>query len=243
MFRKPNRALARREPRIRVRADGFQRLPLYRRPVRLYWNDYRYNTASCLDSTRFTPEELDELAQLIAEPHSQARKLFQRNRAPYSREENAGRKRRKRRLGVHNSLWLTLRALTGGPSVYWRIISEWGLSKPIAYREFMHTILCLHDKLASEISWPTAEEREQLASSLRGLPGCIGRVDGTQVRICRPTLSQSLCYGGKIAAHSFNHQICVDLRGRYDLRCCCCASTDDQTSKPCRFLLTEMHCV
>ena len=92
VFGKPNRALARREPRIRVRAVGLQRLPLYRRPVRLYWKDYRYDTASCLDSTRFTPEELDELAQLIAEPDSQARNLFQRNRAPYSREENAGRK-------------------------------------------------------------------------------------------------------------------------------------------------------
>ncbi len=81
VFRKPNRALARREPRIRVRAAGLQRLPLYRRPVRLYWNDYRYDTASCLDSTRFTPEELDELAQLIAEPHSQVESLSGRQPA------------------------------------------------------------------------------------------------------------------------------------------------------------------
>ena len=36
VFRKPNRALARREPRMRVRAAGLQRLLLHRHPFRLY---------------------------------------------------------------------------------------------------------------------------------------------------------------------------------------------------------------
>ena len=76
-----------------------------------------------------------------------------------------------------------------------------------------------------QVRWPEAREtlpngelspfcREALSKMLLGLPGCIGYIDGTRIRIPKPMVGQGVEYSGKIKAHCLNHQVCVDLYGR-----------------------------
>jgi hypothetical protein len=72
----------------------------------------------------------------------------------------------------------------------------------------------INEALRDEISWPSAERRAQLGRMIRGMPGCIGHVDGTLCKIPRPRIPlHKRYYNNRKKMYCFNSTVIIDNEG------------------------------
>ena len=71
---------------------------------------------------------------------------------------------------------------------------------------------CISWALRDEIKWPDAIERQALASMVPNFLGCIGIIDGTLVKICRPWKNpeHAKWFNGRKKMYSMNNIVIVD---------------------------------
>lgn len=153
--------------------------------------------------TAFTLEEFEALHALL-QPGLQE---------PYG----AARRKRKRALSTRDMLFGYLKMMRSQHSSWETFAYEFGYSsKESAANLWKHVTGVVLDKLDYLVQWPSKEERRVLSdlSALSGLPGLIGYIDGTRLRLRRPTFGQHIVYSGKIKGHCTNNQIICDILGR-----------------------------
>jgi hypothetical protein len=73
----------------------------------------------------------------------------------------------------------------------------------------------LNEAISSEICWPTALERRELASLIPEFQDCIGIIDGTLVKLRRPKDAsiQRMYYSGCKKMHFMNNTVISDHHG------------------------------
>jgi DDE superfamily endonuclease len=91
----------------------------------------------------------------------------------------------------------------------------WNWSRTSANDDAVFIASCVNTAAASEIRCPTVAERAELATRIPELPGCIGFIDGTLVRIRRPYNDplNSNWFNGRKKMYCFNNTVIVDHNG------------------------------
>lgn len=75
---------------------------------------------------------------------------------------------------------------------------------------------CVVEAISNEIRWPDAAERETLATQVPQFEGCIGFIDGTLLKIRRPTISEHrVFFNGRKKMYSLNNTVIVDHNGLF----------------------------
>jgi hypothetical protein len=75
---------------------------------------------------------------------------------------------------------------------------------------------CINEVLASEIRWPSAEERRALGEMVPQFTGCIGLIDGTLCKIRRPKIEEhKTFFNGRKKMYCLNSTVIVDHHGLF----------------------------
>jgi hypothetical protein len=95
----------------------------------------------------------------------------------------------------------------------------WNWSKSCLCDDTLFVASCICEALEMEIRWPSAEERLELGNFLPQLPGCIGVVDGTLVRIRRPWKhpQHGSWYNGRKKIYCINNIVIIVHHGLFIL--------------------------
>ena len=159
------------------------------REVTGFFDEIMLNNA--LASTRFSSSEFDDLLQII-----QSQTQFSRNN----------------RLTLSESLLAFLMKLRSNMFLQ-DMALICGVSRSTVCRHYHKMLRVCTDAFQHEITYPEAEERDQLQQTIEDLPGAIGYVDATLVQIRRPKKRQSLHYSGRKKKHARIYQAMCDHRG------------------------------
>ena len=83
----------------------------------------------------------------------------------------------------------------------------------------MFVMECIQAAWGDEIRWPTADERRSLGEREPMFKGCIGMIDGTLIRISRPSNLQGRVarryYSGRKKIYAMNCTVVVDHDGLF----------------------------
>ena len=92
---------------------------------------------------------------------------------------------------------------------------NWAKSSVIDDQIFIAT--SINWALRDEIKWPDELERQALASTIPALPGCIGFIDGTLVKIRRPWKNpeHGKWFNGRKKMYCMNNVVIVDHHGLF----------------------------
>jgi hypothetical protein len=63
----------------------------------------------------------------------------------------------------------------------------WNYSKSTFCDDALFIASCINNALGNEIQWPTVEEKVSLVTHLQKFLGCIGFIDNTLNKICKPS--------------------------------------------------------
>jgi hypothetical protein len=76
---------------------------------------------------------------------------------------------------------------------------------------------CINKALRDEIKWPSVDESVEAASHVHELPGCIGIIDGTLVKIRRPWRDENdgRYFNGQKKMYCINNLVVVDHFGLF----------------------------
>ena len=149
-----------------------------------------------------TPGPQHTLLTLIDLPQN----LPRRGKRQFTDTEVYARKQKRRgnpRMSPENQLLLFLYVMVS-PKTWAQLALDFGISATAASNIYYHVLGHLNDVLWDgpdrTVSWPTFQERKEMAKTLVGLGGCIGYLDGTRVRHKKPVVGQGLQYSGKVKA-------------------------------------------
>ena len=108
-------------------------------------------------------------------------------------------------------LYLKHDSTTAMPSFLW----NWAKSSIIDDQIFIAT--SINWALRYEIKWPDELERQALASTIPALPGCIGFINGTLVKIRRPWKNpeHGKWFNGRKKMYCMNNVVIVDHHGLF----------------------------
>ena len=159
--------------------------------------------------------ELMTLAEALALPLNIPR-MGRVPRTPAERDVRAKMRKKKKRLTPEDELFLFLYAVTS--NITWkRVALEFGISETLIGNTYPHVaenlVLVLIDGPDKTVEWPSEEERKVAGNLIGGMPGIFGYVDGTRVKMRKPTVGQGIQYSGKTKNHCRNIQIVVNLFG------------------------------
>ncbi|CAM6102317.1 unnamed protein product [Calypogeia fissa] len=95
--------------------------------------------------------------------------------------------------------------------------SRWNWCMAAICDDALFVATCLNEAIAGEIRWPSVEDRRELGQHIPQLPGCIGVVDGTLVRIRRPyeNLRHQRWFQGRKKMYCMNSSVVVDHNGLF----------------------------
>lgn len=93
----------------------------------------------------------------------------------------------------------------------------WNWSKSSTCDDTLFVASCINEALAEELQWPNSGQRRALGSMIPDLEGCIGFIDGTLIRIRRPSNVErhQLWYNGRKSMYALNNTVVIDHRGLF----------------------------
>ena len=109
-------------------------------------------------------------------------------------------------LDTRTKLFYFLNRMSGGV-FHTEGVAKLGMCEATASNYFNEMLSKVVKLYKGVISWPTAEARKKLGAQVPDLPGCIGAIDGTHLRICKPFVNESMFYSGKHRMHSINCEL------------------------------------
>jgi hypothetical protein len=93
----------------------------------------------------------------------------------------------------------------------------WKWSKFALCDDALFIVSCINHVLSDEIQWFTPKERVRLGTHLRELPRCIGFIDGTLIKICKPWQSEAhhTWFNEQKKIYAMNNMVILDHQGLF----------------------------